>query len=274
MLPRANGSNPTEFSIPILMYHSISPTASRQFRQFAVPPDQLEEHLRYMRENGYESMTVTGLMEALRQPQASLPVRSLVLTFDDGLEDFFTAAFPLLVKYAMVATLYIVTGYVGGRARWLARTGEGDRKMLNWSQIAEINRAGMEIGAHTTTHPMLDSIPLADARREICESKHELEDRLGERVLSFAYPFGSYDGAVCKLVEEAGYDSACAVHYAMCTRRDDRFALSRHIVRRDARGPDVGALLAGRAPLAPLLYDRARSNAWKMWRHTFGRVGQ
>jgi peptidoglycan/xylan/chitin deacetylase (PgdA/CDA1 family) len=256
------------------MYHSISSSASRQFRQFAVPAEHFEEHLLFMRENGYESMTVSSLLEALLQPEASLPAKSLVLTFDDGLEDFFTAALPLLIKYAMVATLYVVTGHIGGRARWLAGSGEGNRKMLSWSQLAAINRAGIEIGAHTITHPMLDTIPLADARREIRGSKRELEDRLGDRVRSFAYPFGFYDGAVCKLVEEAGFDSACAVHYAMCKRQDYRYALSRHIVRCGARGPDVGALLVGRAPRAPLLYDRVRSNVWKMWRHTFRRPSQ
>jgi peptidoglycan/xylan/chitin deacetylase (PgdA/CDA1 family) len=256
------------------MYHSISQVASRRFRRFAVSPEHFEEHLRLIRESGFVCVTVSALVEMLRRPYARLPAPCIALTFDDGLEDFFTSALPLLVKYAMVGTLYVVTGYVGERAQWLADSGEGERRMLSWSQIAAVSRAGIEIGAHTVTHPALDTIPVGHARAEICNSKHELEDRIGRQVRSFAYPFGFYDRAVRELVEEAGFESACAVRYATSSRQDDRFALPRHIVRGDARGRDIGALLAGRAPAWPLMRDRACAGAWKLVRHAVARMNR
>ncbi|MFI5013265.1 MAG: polysaccharide deacetylase family protein [Hyphomicrobiales bacterium] len=274
MLPRRRASDPAAAGVPLLMYHSVSSGASRGFRPFAVTPERFEEQVRFIRDSGYESLTVSGLVEAMGRADIGLPEKCLVITFDDGLEDFYTAVLPILTEYGLTATLYVVTGYIGGTARWLAGAAEGDRKMLSWSQIVEISSLGVEIGAHTVTHPALDAIPLAEARREIFNCKRVLEDRLGAKMRSFAYPFGYYDRAVRTLVEEAGFDSACAVHYAMSSPRDNRFALSRHIVRHDAGADEVGAVLAGRAPLVPLLYDRARSNAWKLLRHAMKRAKQ
>lgn len=250
---------------PILMYHSAAPSQSRGFRRFAIPAELLEEHARFLHEHGYRSLTVSGLVDAMAQRSAPSLDKTVVLTFDDGFEDFHTTALPILQKYGLTATLYVVTGCVGGGARWLAGVGEGDRRMLSWSQIAEIADAGVEVGAHTVTHAALDAIPFFQAREEIRVSKQMLEQQLAMEVRSFAYPFGFYTRAVRDAVEESGFDSACAVGYAMCTSANDRFTLSRHIAPGDATVDEIAALLAGRTPL-PVFYNRARSVTWKMVR--------
>jgi peptidoglycan/xylan/chitin deacetylase (PgdA/CDA1 family) len=190
-----------------------------------------------------------------------------VLTFDDGFRDFYLEALPILTRYGFTATVYVVTNYAGETSAWLTGFGEHNRPMLSWPQIREMSALGIEIGAHTKSHPALDGIPLTRAREEIGGSKRALEDKLGAEVLSFAYPFGFYNKAVRSLVEEAGYKSACAVRYAMSSAGDDPFALCRQIVRNGARAARIKALVT-RPPLLPQFYDRMRSRTWKLVRQT------
>src|SRR5206468_3352471 len=96
-------------SIPILMYHSIADDASPKFKPFTVKPALFAENIAYLYHQGYTPMTVTQLMNTFSQANTLLPERPIVLTFDDGFADFFTAALPILQQYGFVATLYVAT---------------------------------------------------------------------------------------------------------------------------------------------------------------------
>src|SRR5436853_2185524 len=158
-------------NIPILMYHSISCRSEGNFRVFTVCPGLFAEHIKYLYEHGYTSLTVTQLVTLLYHNRQSLPKRPVVVTFDDGFADFFTDALPVLKRYNFVATLYITTAFVGGTSSWLWREKEATRPMLTWDQIVEINAQGIECGGHSHTHPQLDLLPLSAARREVVQSK-------------------------------------------------------------------------------------------------------
>jgi len=242
------------------MYHSISRSSTPPFRPFTVTPEDFEAQLAHIAEQGWQTVTVT---QFLTQP---LPPKPVVLTFDDGFADFYSAALPLLQRYGCTATLYVTTGFVGGTSRWLAGAGEGDRPMLSWAQIADIGKSGIEIGAHSHTHLALDKLPPDPMREEIFRPKHLLEDQLQQTVASFAYPFGYHSRAVRQMVRDAGYSSACAVRYAFSSPRDDPFTLARHIVRRDTRIDQFSAIIAGHPPLFPLMIDRIRSGMWMVVR--------
>lgn len=252
---------------PILMYHSISSGSGRCLRPFMLCPEQFEQHARHLRDNGFVSLTASELVN-LRKT-GSVPERAVVLTFDDGFADFHRNALPVLMRYGLTATLYVVSGYVGGSSRWLADA--QSHPLLNWSQLADVRRSGVEIGAHTVSHPALDTLPLAQAKDEIVLSKRELENGLGIEVRSFAYPYGYYSQAVRELVVSAGYISACAVRYAVSHPADDPFALCRQIVRHDTDVAGFAALLSGKPPRLRTLYDRARSTAWTQLRHSLYR---
>jgi peptidoglycan/xylan/chitin deacetylase (PgdA/CDA1 family) len=253
---------------PILMYHSLSSSSSRSFRPFMLHPVQFEQHARYLRDDGYVALTVSQLV-SLRN-QGCVPERAVVLTFDDGFADFHRSALPVLTRYGLTATLYVVSGYVGGSSGWLADA--GSRPLLSWSQLADVRHSGVEIGAHTVSHPALDTLPPGQAKEEIASSKRELENGLGIAVRSFAYPYGYYSRAVRDLVVSAGYSSACAVRYAVSSPADDPFALCRQIVRHDTDVAGLAALLSDRAPRLRTLYDRTRSRAWARLRQSlYGR---
>lgn len=251
--------------VPILMYHSISRCENPRFRRFTVTPERFEEQLDYLSTHGYTPLTVSDYVQRVAD-ERQLPPRPIVLTFDDGYADFYTAALPRLRKYHATATLYIVTGYVGETSRWMQREGEADRALLNWSQIREIASSEVECGAHTHTHRPLDALSAAECRREIELSQRLLAEHI-DAPRSFAYPFGFYSRAVHSLVREVGFTSACAVRYAQSSRHDDRFALSRLIVTVDTDLPSFEKLLltGGRGPEAA--YLRLRSAVWERVRH-------
>jgi peptidoglycan/xylan/chitin deacetylase (PgdA/CDA1 family) len=255
-------------AIPILLYHNVSSESGPQFRRWTVRPEAFAAQMSYLRDRLYTPITVTQLARAMIDRKAPLPIRPVVITFDDGLADFYLGALPVLADHGFAATLYIVSGLVGHVSSWLTSVGEGARAMLSWSQVAEIQSSGVECGAHSVSHPQLDIVSRSVAREEITRSKDELQQRLGRDIMTFAYPHGYYSASVRRLVQEAGYTSACGVKHAMSAIDDDRFALARIIV------PDMGmtdpdefaSLLEGRGlPVAPKR-RRLGTRGWRLVR--------
>jgi peptidoglycan/xylan/chitin deacetylase (PgdA/CDA1 family) len=252
--------------IPILMYHSVSDHATRKYSPFAISPALFAQQMDYLRQQSYTPITVTRLME-IRTRGEQWPTKPVLLTFDDGLEDFYTGALPILQQYDFPATLYVVTGFMNGTSRWLLSEGEGNRPMLTWEKLAEVQAAGVECGGHTHTHPQLDTLPFARARDEIIQCKQILEDHLGHAVQSFAYPYGYHTGAVKQAVQEAGYTSACAVKYEMCAENTDLFALKRLMVGPTTDLTALEALLTtGYTSVLTGMYKRARTPVWRIVR--------
>ena len=261
--------------IPILMYHSISQSANPKFKQFSVSPTLFAGHMAYLCQHGYTTLTVTQFIQMRVQGKDRLPERPVILTFDDGFADFFTEALPVLKYYGFVATLYIATAFINGTSRWMQHEGESTHSMLTWDQLLEINKCGIEIGAHSHSHHQLDILPLSLARDEIVRCKRLLEDKLSQEVLSFAYQHGYHSAAIQRLVREAGYTSACAVKYEMSTETTDAFALARLKVSADTSVDALAALLTQRSSLAiTTMYKRARIPVWRLVRRFSNLGGQ
>ncbi|MBN9391443.1 MAG: polysaccharide deacetylase family protein [Chloroflexi bacterium] len=261
-------NTPKTRPIPILMYHSISNEASPAFKPYTVAPEMFEKHLAYLSQHDYCALTVTQLAAILAKPvpAAELPPRPIVLTFDDGFEDFYTCAWPALQRFKLPATLYVVAGGVGGTSTWLKREGESRRRMLSWDQLAELCAGGIECGGHSLTHPQLDLLPASRASREIIDCKLMLEEKLGRKIYSFAYPHGYHTRSIQRMVREAGYSSACAVKYAMSATNDDIWGLSRLFVSNQVDEQRLGQLLTGQNN--PLIgpVKRWLAPAWRLKR--------
>jgi peptidoglycan/xylan/chitin deacetylase (PgdA/CDA1 family) len=230
--------------VPILLYHSISQHITTKYKQFVVSPALFAEHMAYLHQHAYTPITVSQFVHARDQEGLALPERPVVLTFDDGFADFFTEALPILQRYGFVATLYVPTAFIGTN-RWLKHDGEATRPMLTWDQLTKISECGIECGAHSHSHPQLDILPRDAAHEEIVQCKRLLEQHLGGGVSSFAYPFGFYSATVRRLIQEAGYTSACAVKEAMSSETTDPFALARLSVIADTSVDALAALLTG-----------------------------
>jgi len=259
---------PEARKIPILMYHSIADDASPKFKSFAVSPSLFADQMAYLQQHDYTPINVTQLVHTYMQKKTLLPARPIVITFDDGFADFFTHALPVLQQYNFTATLYITTAFVNGTSKWLESEGEAMRRLLTWSQIHEINAAGIECGAHSHTHPQLDVLDLAKMREEVVSCKKVLEDHLQEEVSSFAYPYGYYTTAVKQAVQEAGYTSACAVKFTLSSEKTDPFALARLKVSSDTSVKLLGELLTTGPGAMTALMLRARTPAWQLVRRS------
>ncbi len=252
------------------MYHSISQSANPKFKQFAVPVTAFSEQMAYLYRHRYTPITVTRLIQTRSEAESVLPERPVVLTFDDGYADFFTAALPVLQKYGFPATLYMATAFINGTSEWLQREGEATRPILAWEQLRETIRCGIECGAHSHSHPQLDMLPCSLAQGEIILSKKLLERHLDQEIFSFAYPYGYYNAQLPLLLQAAGFTSACAVKHHMYTGRSNLFALPRLMVAGDTTISSFAALLTGASssPGATVhrLYAHARTPVWRVIR--------
>ncbi|MCB1328617.1 MAG: polysaccharide deacetylase family protein [Maritimibacter sp.] len=250
--------------IPILLYHSIDAVVRPAYARWAMPSETFRRHLQIIAAEGYRPVTLDALSQMMDGPET--PDKLVCITFDDGLMDFVTGAMPVLQEFGCPATLFLVTGFLGGKARWLASSDEADRPMMAWSDVREVAREGIECGAHSVSHRELDTLPGPAARDEIFNSKRAIEDKLGQAVRSFAYPYGYASATTKRLVREAGFHAACRVNHGLSAKREDRFGLSRIIVTGDHTDDEMRAFLAGRTlPMAPP-QSSLRQQGWRAYR--------
>lgn len=228
----------------ILMYHAFTPARTQEFHRWTLSAERLAGHLEYLSGAGYRSVTVTELAERLRLGGPGPDDRLIALTFDDAYADFHEVALPLLARYRMTGTLFVPTGHVGGSSGWMCDEGEGDRPILSWAALAEVAASGIEIGAHSHTHPAMDRLPASELADQATRPKAELEDRLGNSVTSFAYPYGRYDRRVRDAVAAAGYRAACTMNSWAATPASPPLELPRTTVFHYMDGVDLAAAIA------------------------------
>lgn len=262
-------------AIPILMYHSICADVHPLFKRYAIAPEQFRKQMAYLKSQDLHPMRVTELVTALRS-QTGLPEKPLLLTFDDGFEDFYTQALPIIESSGFTATLFMPTQYVGKTSQWLKSAGEENRPILNWGQLKEITQRGVECGGHSHSHAELDRLPHKQTLAEITQCKDILEARLGQEISSFAYPFGYYNRAVKQMVKAAGYLGACAVRHTTGDGSEDLFALRRVIVTSDLDIKQFAKLVSHHSTKKELLIREVREFAANFLRRNnlFPRVEQ
>jgi peptidoglycan/xylan/chitin deacetylase (PgdA/CDA1 family) len=251
-------------AIPILLYHSISNDPSRHVRPFTVTVEAFRQQLDLIADSGRTSVSVSTLVHGLSK-RAHMPERPIVITFDDGFADFADIALDALIERGLSATLYVTTGFLSGRPH-LAVVRPFDDRMLSWAQLREVASRGVEIGAHTHSHPQLDTLSRQDAWREITKCKSLLETELGAPVISFAYPHGYSSHGVRQLVRVAGYQSACGVTNALSSMTDDPFALARLTVQADTGLEQFANWIHGRGARRASLDESLATRTWRLCR--------
>ena len=169
-----------------------------------VAPGRFRAQLELLLGAGFAFVTVSELVDAGR---GSAPPPGLAaLSFDDGMHDNLTVVLPLLREYGIPATVYVATGLSGRPNPWIdPRAG---MRMLTRDEVVELADGGVEIGAHTVSHPDLATLDADRCHREVADGKHDLEALLGRPVRSFAYPYFRSGGHAVAAVRAAGFDSA------------------------------------------------------------------
>jgi peptidoglycan/xylan/chitin deacetylase (PgdA/CDA1 family)/glycosyltransferase involved in cell wall biosynthesis len=197
-------------SIPVLMYHRVVPEAPKDSQQgIWVTAQSFEQNLDSLQHRGYSAMTFKQYQLFLTG-EFILPKKPVILTFDDGYEDNYTFAFPLLKKYGFSAVIFLVAEPKRRTNFW--DTDEPQVPLLNNEHIREMSGAGIEFGSHTVTHPNLSQCPPEQIRKEFVDSKKILEQRTGREIISLAYPYGAVNEPIKTLAAEAGYKFGIATN--------------------------------------------------------------
>lgn len=245
--------------VPILNYHAISDRPGPEIAAFAVRPDEFARHLDLIVAGGHSAVTVSRYVDLLDGGQ--VPPGTVVITFDDGFEDNLTVATPMLVARQMPATMYLVTGHLPGCPGGPAGRPLGP--MISWDRLGDLEAAGLEIGAHSHSHPQLDLLRRCDASPEISRSRDLLQDALGHSVASFAYPHGYASSWLQAEVRRAGFRSACGVRDALSYPGDNPWLLARLVMRPSTTCAQLSGWLRGTgASIAPP-GERLRTKAWR-----------
>lgn len=196
--------------IPILMYHQVADIPGKlDPRGLAVPPLQFEQQMSYLARNNYKCLSLHEAVHFFKNGQRP-PARSFVLTFDDGYQDFYLNAAPIMDKFRFTATVFLVANHVNGSSDWWVAEGATSGKLLSWDETRDLARRGYILGSHSLNHPFLDSLDDQSTFLEIRNSKLLLEAQLNTRVEFFSYPYSVTNIHIEKMVENAEYTAACA----------------------------------------------------------------
>jgi peptidoglycan/xylan/chitin deacetylase (PgdA/CDA1 family) len=216
--------------ISILMYHQVGdfkPMKSHRstychYRRFA-------SQMRFLHRFGYRVLSLDQALACLNGERPVSP-KAVVLTFDDGYENFYEYAWPELRRHGFPAMVYLLSGYLGKPSSWYAADNRATPMLMDRDRILELRREGVDFGSHGVSHVKLGEADEVTVHEELSGSKRELEELLGEEVRHFCYPYGSHTLETVEAAEAAGYTSAVTCQRAAATREFDPLALPRKAI--------------------------------------------
>jgi len=200
---------------PIIMYHSVTPAASPR-NMLAITDATFERQMDFLKSRRYNVVPLETLAAMIREKKR-IPPKTISITFDDGYKDNYIYAFPILKKYNLPATLFVIINEVERPDR------------VSWDEIKQMQDSGLiTIGSHTIgPQPLIDYKSKDELKKQIFDSKKVLEEKLGLQVNTFSYPGGMFNSAIRQLVIDAGYKCAVATNPGKKFPSDDIFALKR-----------------------------------------------
>jgi len=202
----------------ILTYHSIDETGS----VISIGERSFRRHVAWLAEG---RVRVVPLEEITSVPPDQ---DAVAITFDDGLASFGAIAAPLLLQHGLPVTLFVVTDAVGSSNVWRGRQDPGIpvQPLLDWAQLGALQEAGVQLAAHTCTHPRLTALEGDSLEREIVASKQRLARELGVDAKTFAYPYGAVSPAARDVVART-FHFGCTTRLAALASEEDPAMLPR-----------------------------------------------
>lgn len=197
-------------SIATFVYHRFG---DDRFPSTNIKLEQFEAHLKYLKENDYEVITLSEALQRLKK-RNRFP-KTVVLTVDDGYKTFHKNAIPLLKKYGFTATLFVNTETVGGS------------DYMDWNQIKEAQEAGIEIGNHSHSHSYFLSGTHQQFIDDLALSESQFETHMGEKPQLYAYPYGEWNIEMAEHLESKGYLGGIAQNSGILNAEAPQFQLPR-----------------------------------------------
>lgn len=227
--PVAGGDIPhnwrDDIGVPVLCYHQI--VTEEKYRErptpYAVTTKQFREQMEFLAENNYYTILPDDLLayvQGRKQLDFSGGKKPIVLTFDDGNNDFVDHAQKVLDKHGYKGVLFIYPTYIFAHKP----------RSLTWAQINAVRKAGHAIESHTMWHPMLSTMTDAEQKAQFADSKRNLDEKGGANVKHLAYPFGIYNSSSLKLLKEVGYESAHTTFHGGNQVGENPYLLRRYLI--------------------------------------------
>ena len=197
--------------ILVLNYHQID----NKHNALSIPIDDFDTQMKFLADSGCITITPEELYAGLNG-EIELPPKPVLITFDDGYIDNYNNAFPILKKYGLRATIFVIPSFTSVYPNY-----------LTWEQLKEMEENGITIQSHTLTHPKLEELPDDEIRNELINSKSMLEENLGHPVEFLAYPTGTYNLHIAGIAQDVGYKGAFTIKYGIVDKGSNFFALER-----------------------------------------------
>jgi peptidoglycan/xylan/chitin deacetylase (PgdA/CDA1 family) len=215
--------------LPVLLYHRVGQSAGQRHRELTVTARAFEHHVRWLARRGFRGITASDWI-AWRSGTRSLPPKPVLLTFDDAYSDLTEHAFPILERHGFGANVFVVSGELGGCARWQRDPDLARLPLLAPEQLRRLGERGIEVGAHGRTHANLNLAKEEELSSEIELGRAELASALGHSVAAFAYPYGAFNERALGLVRRL-FSCAFTANDGVNTLRTDPHLMSRTMVQ-------------------------------------------
>ncbi len=213
--------------IPVLYYHKIDyPKKDAVYKGLYVTPKQFERQVALLKLFGYDTVNPKEILSFVLGHK--LPVKKpLLITFDDGYENNYLNAYPILKDAGFSSLIFISTGFIGKKNAISDEREKAKENFLNKSEIKEMFESGFFIGSHGINHYFLDRLEEGVLIGELIASKAYLENITGAPVDFFSYPFGAYNAKVMRAVKNAGYTGAFTTEKGKVGSGDNSYELKR-----------------------------------------------
>jgi peptidoglycan/xylan/chitin deacetylase (PgdA/CDA1 family) len=179
------------YQVPVLMYHRVLPLeqAGNSASGLVVPPTVFSAQLKALYDAGWHTITMATLADRMAH-DATIPAKTFVLTFDDGWEDGYTYAFPIMRGFGFVGTFFMISSRID------------TEDCLTTAEMRTLEAAGNEIGNHTENHLSLASVSLDRVKDEVENGSEQIARATGHRPVSLSYPMGGVSDAVIWVVSQ------------------------------------------------------------------------
>jgi peptidoglycan/xylan/chitin deacetylase (PgdA/CDA1 family) len=210
--------------VPILTYHKFT---KGRGDITTVTEKAFEEQMKFLRANGYRVITLDAFFDFL-ELKRQIPPKSVVVTADDGWRSFYEIAYPILKRYGYPATIFVYTDFILNNSK----------SHLDWDDLREMNRNGIDIQSHTKTHRYLDRRLSSEShkeyfeaiKKELVESARVIKKNLNIDVRYVAYPYGDTNHLVSALLDKLQYRGGLTVERGSSGALSSRFRVNRSMI--------------------------------------------
>lgn len=210
--------------IKVLLYHRVVRKSEATGKhKIYVDAKRFERQMQYLKDHNFETLTFYDIAEK-KHLNSNRP--KVIITFDDGYEDNYYHAFPILKKFNFKAVIFLVTQK--SYNEWGVKEGEPRVLLMSKEMIREMSDYGVEFGGHTQSHIDLKTLNAEEIKSEILGCKKDVESITGKKTISFAYPFGGLNDEIKRITQYSGYDFGIATKYGPPHFHDDYYQIKRH----------------------------------------------